>query len=87
MTTLALVDITASQALDCKAMAALRGGAQDHLAYKYTSYSAWSSMSRFYQQRIGYTWHDGYLTNHYYEGWQKQRTEYETSYWNRYYRV
>ena len=35
----------------------------------------------------GLTFHDGYLSRHTYEGWKRQRTQTEYSYWDHYVRI
>jgi hypothetical protein len=40
-----------------------------------------------YKSYVGTTFHDGYLTKQYNEGWKRTRTQTEYSYWDHFVRV
>ena len=46
-----------------------------------------SSYSRRYQSYVGTTFHDGYLSRQYREGWKRTRVQTEYSTWNHFVRV
>ena len=87
MTTLITNDLTASQALDSKAMAELTGGSEWHQLYKYSVLSAWSGYSYVTGSNQGLTFHDGYLSRHSKEWWKRTRVETEYSYWDHFVRI
>ena len=87
MNTLTITDLNLSQALDRKAMTELSGGAVWHLRSSYISDGSWSGYTQMFNQYIGQTFHDGYLSKHSYEGWKRTRTQTEYSYWDHFVRV
>ena len=87
MTTLITNDLNASQALDRTAMADLKGGADWHLLSSFVSTGAWGAYQQMFSNYQGITFHDGYLSRHTYEGWKRQRTQTEYSYWDHFVRI
>ena len=87
MNAIALTDLAVSKALDRKALAAVLGGSEWHLISSSISTGAWSGYSRTSQSYRGTTFHDGYLSRQYVEGWRRTRTQVESSYWNHYVKV
>jgi hypothetical protein len=87
MTILNISDLAASEALDCKAMADIKGGSDWHLQSSWISTGSWSGYSQMFSSYVGITFHDGYLSRQTYEGWKRTRTQTEYSYWDHFVRV
>ena len=81
---ISLNDLSASVALDYKAMAELKGGNCEswQQVSSFLVTGAWGPYQQFYNAYVGITWHDGYLTRQTFEGWKRSRTQTEYSYWN-----
>ena len=58
-----------------------------HLLSSFVNTGSWGNYTRMYANYVGTTFHDGYLSRHYSEGWQRQRTQTEYSYWDHFVRV
>jgi hypothetical protein len=87
MTALAIIDLNLGKDLDNQALASISGKGSWHLLGKSISTSSWSSYSRRYQSYVGTTFHDGYLSRQYREGWKRTRVQTEYSTWNHFVRV
>ena len=75
MNTLALNDLSISKNLDRAALTAVKGGSEFHLRSSSSSLSAWSYDTLLSKDYVGTTWHDGYLSKQYTEGYKRTRTE------------
>jgi hypothetical protein len=86
MTTLNLVDLPVSLALDHTAMTELKGsGCDDWVLRSLTVVTGpWSAYQQMFSNYVGIKFHDGYLSKHIYEGWKRTRTQTEYSYWDHY---
>ena len=84
MNTLALNDLTIGSELDSQALASITGKGTWHRFYASVSTGSWGSYRNFYNSYKGITFHGGYLKRHYVRGYQRTRTQTETSYWNNY---
>jgi hypothetical protein len=85
--TLTIQDLNASQTLDRQARQMIRGRGEWHLLSTSISTGAWSGYVNTYKNYVGTTFHDGYLSKQYSEGWKRTRTQTEYSAWNHFVRV
>jgi hypothetical protein len=88
MAALTLVDLETTQALNCKAMSALKGRGEWHL-YRTEIYlgRSWSGYCQILKWDLGETVHDGYKARLYFEGYTRQKVDTEFTYWNHYVRI
>jgi hypothetical protein len=87
MNALSLNDLTVSKDLDRAALVAIKGGSDWNLRSTSIGTTEWSAYSNMYKSYVGTTFHDGYLTKQYNEGWKRTRTQSEYSYWDHFVRV
>ena len=87
MSTVMINDLPMNKELDREAMAELSGRGKWHLISSSIVTGNWGSYSKRFSQYQGTTFHDGYLQRKYYEGWKRERTQTEYSYWNKYVKV
>ena len=81
------IDLTISKSLDRNAMQSLKGRGEWHMRSSSISTGAWSGMVNTFKTYVGQTFHDGYLSKQYNEGWKRTRTQTEYSYWDHFVRV
>ena len=87
MNTLTITDLNVSSELDSQALTAISGrGEWEYLGASVVS-GSWSGYQNRFKSYVGQTFHDGYLSRQYYEGWLRTKTDYEYSYWNQFVRV
>ena len=87
MNALAIIDLNIDNQLDSQALASITGKGEWHQTSSFISTGSWSSYSRRYANYQGITFHDGYLSRKYKEGWKRTRTQTEYSYWDHYVKV
>jgi hypothetical protein len=87
MKAIQLADLTLSADLDVAAMTATIGGSEWNLRSSAVATTDWSAYTNMYKSYVGTTFHDGYLTKQYNEGWKRTRTQTEYSYWDHFVRV
>jgi hypothetical protein len=87
MNTIAILDLGSSQTLDSQARSAIRGGAEWVLNSTYVDQGTWSGYANSYKNYIGTTFHDGYLSREYNEGWKRTRQQIEYTNWEHFVRV
>ena len=87
MNAIALNDLSISKDLDKAAMTAIKGGSEWNLRSSGIATTDWSGYTNMFKSYVGQTFHDGYLTRQYNEGWKRTRTQTEYSYWDHFVRV
>jgi hypothetical protein len=87
MNAIALNDLNTSQNLDKAALTAIKGRGDWHQRSVGIATSDWSGYTNMYKSYVGQTFHDGYLSRQYNEGWKRTRTQTEYSYWDHFVRV
>ena len=65
----------------------MKGRGEWHLLSSFVDTGSSGNYTRMYANYVGTTFHDGYLSRHYSEGWQRQRTQTEYSYWDHFVRA
>jgi hypothetical protein len=86
-TTLTINDLNLSNELDSQALATICGRGEWEFLGAYVATGSWGGYQNRFTSYVGTTFHDGYLSRQYYEGWLRSKTDYEYSYWNQYVRV
>ena len=81
------IDLIVSKDLDRAAMTAIVGRGEWHQRSATVDTGAWSGYVSTFKTYIGQTFHDGYLSKQYNEGWKRTRTQTEYSYWDHFVRV
>lgn len=87
MNALAIIDLNVSADLDRQALAGVKGAGEWHLLGSSIVTGSWGSYQNRYKNYVGTTFHDGYLSRQYREGWKRQRTQTEYSTWDHFVRV
>ena len=87
MNALAINDLSITKDLDTTAMTAIKGGSDWNQRSSGIATTDWSGYTNMFKSYVGTTFHDGYLTRQYNEGWKRTRTQTEYSYWDHFVRV
>jgi hypothetical protein len=85
--TITLDNLSVSTDLDRAALVAIKGGSEWNQRSSGVVTNDWSAYSNMYKSYVGTTFHDGYLTRQYNEGWKRTRAQTEYSYWDHFVRV
>ncbi len=87
MNALAITDINNAIELDNAAVAAVKGSGMWHLKSSSVVTGNWGAYQQLSSVQQGITFHDGYLSRHYVEGWKRQRTQTEYSTWDKFVKI